>query len=137
MTDKDEATFFVAEGSQAAGIDHDVPEMGVVQSEQGADQDFYNDAVGDQDYRVRVFLDEFFYEQHGTAADVVEGLAAREYDGLGVFRPCNEEGIIFFLNLRYGESLPLPEVQIVEPIRDLNLEIIMTGDGFSGIQRPF
>jgi len=62
MPDKNEATFFKAERGQSTGINHNVPEVGIIQSEQRTDEDFDDHTMGYQNHTFMMPMSDVFYD---------------------------------------------------------------------------
>ena len=131
MLNEDESLILVGKGGDATGILLYVPEVGIIQLQQGTDQDLVHHPVRYQDYPTLMLSYYLIDYPDRSFLDVAKTLAIRHFYQLRMLKPfCVEFGVVILYFLM-AYSLPPTIVKVREAGGNLDGEIVVAGDRFS------
>ena len=121
----------------SGGVLGNIPEMRVVQPQQGADQHFQNYTVGDQSHcLLGVECNDLLHSLHGPGADRCQPLTSWKDNLMGCLLPLPIEIGISLLDLFKRLPLPPSEMKIDESLYNLDLYRVKTGNGLGSLLGP-
>lgn len=133
----DPGSIAIVEAVDGGRVLGNIPEVGVVQSQQGADQDLENHPMGDHGHcLLGMLFNDIFHGLHGPGADCCQPLSSGEYDLMGCLLPLLIEIRVSLLYLLARHPLPLAKIEIIEPCQDLKFYLMKLGNGLGSLPSP-
>ena len=100
----------------------DLPEVGVVQTKDGTNQNFADDPMRNEDKGLsRMISDELLHCSHRPHPDIIQAFSTRESDQMGRFHPLSIGLHVTLPNLLMRTPFPLSKAHIDDSLEGLNL----------------
>ena len=115
----------------------DLPEMGVVKTEDPAEKHFIDDPVGNKKGCFSgMEADDLLEGSHGPEADLIQSLASRYINKVGFLYPLSVTLGVPLLNLLKGAAFPRSKAHVYNPRKRLDFQAKNAGDFFGRLPCP-